>query len=121
MRYLILIKSVEGSMGPPPRSLMQAIGAIGVEATQAGVLVETGGLLATAQGALVRVSGGKVTVIDGPFAEGKEVAGGYAAYEVASKDEAISMCRRFMELHAEHWPGWEGESEIRQVMAQRAG
>jgi hypothetical protein len=53
---------------------------------------------------------------------GKEVAGGHAAYEVASNDEAISMCRRFMELHAEHWPGWEGESEIRQVMAPpRAG
>ena len=76
-------------MGPPPPALMQAIAAIGGEATQAGVLVDTGGLLPTAAGALVRVSGGKITVTDGPFAEGKEVIGGYAAYEVASKEEAI--------------------------------
>jgi hypothetical protein len=117
MRYLILIKSVEGKMGPPPPALMQAIAAIGGEATQAGALVETRGLLPTAAGALVRVSGGRITVTDGPFAEGKEVIGGYAAYEVASKEEAIRWSRRFMELHAEHWPGWEGETEIRQVMA----
>jgi hypothetical protein len=54
-------------------------------------------------------------VIDGPFTEAKEVVGGYAIYDVKSKKEAIEATSRFMELHREHWPGWEGESEIRQI------
>jgi hypothetical protein len=66
-------------------------------------------------GARVRLSGGKLSVIDGPFAEAKEVIGGYAVFELSSKEEAIEAGKRFMDLHKEHWPGWEGETEIRQV------
>ena len=117
MRYLIMIKSVEGKMGLPPPALMQAIAALGMEATKAGVLVETAGLLPTATGAIVRVAGGTITITEGPFAEAKDVTGGYAIYDVASKEDALNWSKRFMELHAEHWPSWEGESEIRQVMA----
>jgi hypothetical protein len=61
------------------------------------------------------VTGGKVTVIDGPFAEAKEVIGGFAVFDVPSKDEAIYWTKRFMEAHKEHWRGWEGETEIRQL------
>ncbi len=67
-------------------------------------------------GARVRLSGGRLTTIDGPFSETKDVVGGYAMYEVPSKDEAIAAARRFLELHQQHWPGWEGEVEIRQVV-----
>jgi hypothetical protein len=54
-------------------------------------------------------------VIDGPFTESKEVVGGFAMMDLKSKEEAIEVAQRFIELHREHWPGWEGESEIRQV------
>jgi hypothetical protein len=115
MRFMTLVKSAEGA-GFPPKALMDGIAKLGQEAAQAGVLVETGGLLPSATGARVRVVKGKLQVIDGPFTEAKELVGGYAVYEVKSKEEAIEWTRRFMELHKEHWPEWEGETEIRQIM-----
>lgn len=115
MRFLNMIKSVEGKSGPPPAALMQAIATLGAEAAQAGVLVDTGGLGPTSVGALIRVSGGKITVTDGPFAQGEEVAGGYAIFEAASKEVAIKFAKQFMDLHVEHWPEWEGSAEIRPV------
>jgi len=114
MRFMVMIKSAESS-GPPPRALMEAIAKLGEEGARAGVLVETGGLLPSATGARVRLSNGKLAVTDGPFAEAKEVIGGYAVYEVGSKREAVEWTSRFMELHREHWTGWEGEAEIRQI------
>ena len=57
--------------------------------------------------------GGRITVVDGPFTESKEIVGGYAVIEAASKEDALGLARRFMELHREHWPSFEGESEVR--------
>ena len=94
---------------------MDAITNIGIEARKAGVLVESGGLAPTAMGGRVRVSGGELTVIDGPFTEAKEVIGGYAVFELPSKEVAMEYARKFMELHREHWPGFEGEAEFRQI------
>jgi hypothetical protein len=96
-------------------ALMAAIAKLGEEATRAGALVETGGLHPSVMGARVRLSAGKLVVTDGPFAETKELIGGYAVYDVTSKQEAIEWTSRFMQLHKDHWPGWEGESEIRQI------
>jgi hypothetical protein len=78
-------------------------------------MVASGGLAPTAQSKRVRLSQGKVTVIDGPFTEAKEVVGGYAVFDLKSKEQAVESATRFMELHKEHWPGWEGETEVRQV------
>ena len=114
MRFMIMVKSAE-SAGLPPNALMAAIGKLGEEAMQARVMVETDGLLPSAMGARVRLSAGKLTVTDGPFAESKELIGGYAVYDVKSKQEAIEWTSRFLQLHKEHWPGWEGEAEIRQI------
>jgi hypothetical protein len=114
MRFMIMVKSAE-SAGPPPQALMAALAQLGEEATRAGAMVETGGLLPSALGARVRLSAGKLSVTDGPFAETKELIGGYAVYDVKSKQEAIEWTSRFMQLHKDHWPGWEGESEIRQI------
>jgi hypothetical protein len=114
MKFMTLVKSAEGS-GPPPQGLMAGIAKLGEEAAKAGVLVETGGLMPSVAGAKVRLSKGKLTVTDGPFTEAKEVIGGYAVYDVSSKEEAIEWTKRFMELHRKHWPGWEGETELRQV------
>jgi hypothetical protein len=114
MRFMMIVKHAE-KQGPPPKALMDAIAKLAEEDTKAGTMLGSGGLTATAQGARVRLSGGKVTVTDGPFAEAKEVIGGYAQFELKSKEEAIQGAVRFMELHKQHWPGWEGETEVRQM------
>jgi hypothetical protein len=114
MRFMTLVKSTETS-APPPQALMDAIGKLGAEAAGKGVMVEMGGLLPTAMGARVRLAGGKLTVTDGPFTEAKEVIGGFAVYAVTSKEEALEWTRRFVALHQEHWKGWEGEVELRQM------
>ena len=88
---------------------------LGGEATEAGVLLDTAGLLPSAAGARVALAGGKVTVTDGPFTESKELIS-YALYEVRSKEEAIEWASRFMKLHRDLWPGWEGQTDILQVM-----
>ncbi len=114
MRFMTLVKSTENS-GPPPPELMEAMAKLSEEASKSGAMLEAGGLAPTAMSNRVRLSKGKVTVIDGPFAETKEVVGGFAVFEVKSKQEMIDATVKFMELHREHWPGWEGETEIRQV------
>jgi hypothetical protein len=115
MRFMTLVKATE-TVGEPPAELFAAIMQLGAEAAAKGVSVETGGLLPTATGTRIRVSGGKLTVTDGPFAEAKEVVGGYAFYDVDSKEEAVEWASRFMKLHQDLWPGWEGETEVRQVL-----
>jgi hypothetical protein len=117
MRFMTLIKSAEnGKFGPPPPELFQAIAMIGTEAAKAGVLVETAGLLPTSAGARVRLTGGRIAEIEGPFDSGHEMVGGYAIFNVGSRQEAIDWVKRFMDAHREHWKGWEGETEIRQLM-----
>jgi hypothetical protein len=114
MRFMMIVKHTE-KQGPPPKSLMDAIAKAAEKETKAGTMLGNGGLLPTAQGARVRLSGGKVSVIDGPFTEAKEIIGGYAQFELKSKEEAIESAVQFMELHKKHWPGWEGETEVRQM------
>ena len=113
MRFMMIVKSAENS-GPPPQGMIEAMGKIAEEATKAGEMIDSGGLASSATGARVRLSGGKLTVTDGPFTEAKEVFGGYAVFELKSKKEAVERAVAFMELHKQHWPGWEGETEIRQ-------
>jgi hypothetical protein len=114
MRFMMMVRHRE-NQGPPPKALMDAIAKMAEEETKAGRMRGTGGLAPTAQGARVRLAGGKVNVIDGPFTETNEVVGGYAEFELASHDDAIRAAVRFMELHKQHWPGWEGETEVRQL------
>jgi hypothetical protein len=114
MRYMMLVRHAE-KQGPPPKELMEAINRLAEEATKAGTMIGSGGLGPTAQGARVRLFDGKVSVMDGPFTEAKEVIGGYAQFEFKTREEAIESAVRFMELHKKHWPGWEGETEVRQL------
>ncbi len=114
MRFMMIVKHAE-DLGFPPKELMEAIGKISQEAASSGAMVGNGGLKPMAQGARVQLKGGKLSVIDGPFAEAKEIIGGYAQFEMKSKAEAIESAVHFMELHKKHWPGWEGETEIRQM------
>jgi hypothetical protein len=116
MRYMMIVKHAE-NQGPPPKALMDAIAKLAGEAVQAGTMLGNGGLRSTAQGARVRLTKGQVSVIDGPFTEAKEVIGGYAQFELKSREEAIKSAVQFMELHKQHWPGWEGETEVREMYA----
>ena len=114
MKFMMIVKAKEGQ-GQPPAALMEAIAESGVEATKNGTMVMTGGLYPPAAGFRVRIDGGKLSVTDGPYAEAKEVVGGFAIFELKSKEEALDGAKHFMELHRKHWPSWVGETEIRQL------
>jgi hypothetical protein len=113
MRYLVLLKSPQMTTPPPPE-LMDAIMRLGDEATQAGALLDTAGLSPSAAGARVQLAGGQLSVTDGPFAEAKEMIS-YALYQVGSKEEAVEWASRFMRLHRDLWPGWEGDADVLKV------
>jgi hypothetical protein len=111
MRYLVTLKVAAQPEGPPPPGLMEAIFKLGQEATEAGALLDNSGLAPSSEGARIEVSGGRLTVSDGPFAEAKELIS-YALYEVRSKEEAVEWASRFVRLHLDLWPGWEGEVDV---------
>lgn len=113
MRYLITLNASQPTEPPPPE-LMDAIMKLGEEATKAGALLDTAGLAPSAMGARVELSGGSINVVDGPFAEAKELVS-YTLYEVQSKEEAVEWATRFIRLHQELWPIWEGEARIHKV------
>jgi hypothetical protein len=119
MRYLMLLSGTNPATPPPP-ALYEAIMKLGGEATEAGVLLDTGGLLPSAAGARVGLAEGKVSVTDGPFTESKELIS-YALYDVRSKEEAIEWASRFVKLHRDLWPGWAGQTDILQVMGPGGG
>ncbi|MFI5890365.1 YciI family protein [Actinoplanes sp. NPDC051513] len=104
MRYLMISKP---SSTPPDQKLFTEMGAFIEELTAAGVLLATGGL--EPGGITVRSVGGEITVTDGPFAEAKEAAAGFALIEVGSKEEAIELARRFRKIVG------DGEGTIQQV------
>ena len=118
MRFMTIVKSAE-RFGFPPPELLEAVERLRLEAVHAGVMLETGGLAPTATGKAVRLRGGQLSVVDGPFTESKEVVGGFAVFELESLDEALEWTRRFMELHTQHWPSWEGTTEIRQMFVSQ--
>jgi len=99
--------------GPPPGELMTAIAQLGERATQAGVLVDTGGLAPSAAGTRVTLNGGNTSTTDGRFT--KDLAS-YAIYDVASQKEVVEWTSRFLGVHAEHWPGWDGEVQLLKVL-----
>lgn len=114
MRYLVLLKAVSTPDAPPPPELMAAIMALGEEATNAGVLLDTQGLQPSAAGSRATLAAGQLSAADGPFTETKELIS-YALYDVRSKDDALQWTTRFLQLHSELWPGWEGEADILKV------
>jgi len=124
MKYIAMVmldrnseaaRNYEAGMPPDPK-LEAAMGKYMEQMTKAGVLLEAGGLLPLAKGARVRAGEGKLTVIDGPFIESKEVLGGYAILRAKSKEEAIELGKAFMKLHQETLgPSYEGTVEVRQL------
>jgi hypothetical protein len=108
MRFLSIYKCVERNT-PPTAEEMAAMGKLIEEGMKAGNLLSTEGCLPTSLGARVRRSDGKVTVTDGPFAESREVVGGFAILEANSKAEAVEFVKTFLSHVG------EGECELRQL------
>jgi hypothetical protein len=116
MRALVLLKMSE-QVGQPPESLFQAMDETIKEIEKTTKIIDTNGLVPTADAATkIRVTGGKTTVLDGPFAESRELVGGYALVETDTYEQAVESARKIIDVHTEHWPTWEGEAEVRQVM-----
>ena len=114
MKYLMMIKHEEKYRTQQiPPSLLEAMGKLVEEGFKSGKLKDTAGLKSSSEGFQIRNKGGKMSVTDGPFTEAKELVGGYALFELASKEEALQAARDFMELHRVHWPEFEGVCEVR--------
>ncbi|MBV9878987.1 MAG: transcriptional regulator [Gemmatirosa sp.] len=116
MRFMMLIKHPgDYDIGQVPPSLFEAMGPFIEEYTKNGMFVDGAGLKPLSHATRVSLSGGKLSVVDGPFSEAKEVVGGYSLIEAASHAEAVALATKFMELHRVHWPAFEGTSEIRPI------
>jgi hypothetical protein len=111
MRYMFIVTSAQPAVPTP--ALLEAMGKLTQRETKAGRMVDNGGLMPLAMGARVSICDGKLRVLDGPFAEAKEVIGGYAILELRNKDEAVASAVEFMTLHKDLMPGWEGTCEVR--------
>lgn len=82
----------------PTADEMAAMGKFVQEAMDAGVIIATGGMAPTSMGKKVTATGGEFSVVDGPFAEAKEIVGGWVLYNVDSMDEAVAWSKRFLEV-----------------------
>ena len=111
MRFLSIYKARETN-APPSAEHIAAMTALIEESVKRGELLSTEGCLPTSLGARVRLADGSVTVTDGPFAEAKEVVGGFAILEAPSMDAAIELTKRFLRIHGTEW---DIECEVRQI------
>jgi hypothetical protein len=111
---MIVHSEAHREMAVPP-TLYEAMGGFVEEYLKNGMLKDTAGLKPTKDGYKVRMSGRRLKTIDGPFTEAKEVVGGYAIVEVPNTEEAYRIAQRFMQIHLDHWPEFEGECQVRPV------
>lgn len=113
MRFMMIVKANKDSEAGqmPSEELLAAMGKYNEELLKAGVLLDLAGLEPSSKGARVRFSGGKRTVVDGPFTESKELIAGYWIIQVKSREEALEWAKRAPNPYGE---GQEGEIEVRQ-------
>jgi hypothetical protein len=107
-----MVRINENGTRRPDEQLMRDMGRLIEEMTAEGSLLDTAGLRPTVEGKRVRLSDGRISVVDGPFTETREVIGGYAILEAPSLERAIELTRRFLAVHGD---GWELECEVRQL------
>ena len=111
MRFMFIVTSSQQSA--PTEALLAEMHKLSEREIKAGRMLDNGGLMPLATGAQVRIRGGQLSVVDGPFVETKEMIGGYAIFELPGKEEALASAKEFMQLHLDHMPGWEGTCELR--------
>ena len=114
MRFMILVKANKDSEAGvmPEEGLIAEMAAYHEELAKAGALLEASGLQPTSKGARINNSGGRRTLVDGPFTESKELVAGYTVIKVKSREEAMDWAMRFPAPFGE---GAEAEIEIRQL------
>lgn len=112
MRFLSMIRVEENTGQVPSERLMAEMGELIQEMTASGTLLDTAGLRPTAQGKRIRLNYGKLSAVDGPFTETKEVIGGFAILKADSMQEAAALTERFLKVHGDEW---NIECEIRQL------
>jgi hypothetical protein len=113
-RFMGFVRMEEG-VGTPPQSLFEAMDAHIGERAASGVFLDGGGLYGTEDAVNFVVRQGEVSRVDGPYAEAKEVVGGWAIMEYADLDAAVADQRAFAELHAKHWPEVTVVATLRQI------
>jgi len=111
MRFMYIVTSSQPMRGPTP-ALMEAMAKLADREIKAGRMIDSGGLMPVATGAQVRITDGKLSVVDGPFVETKEMIGGYAIFELRDKEEAMAAAREFMQLHLQHMPAGKGSARF---------
>ena len=122
MKYLSFVRSSEKYRNiQPPAAMMEAMGKLVEKFTKEGALVDTGGLAPSRDGFRMRLANGNLTTTDGPFAESKEVIGGWAILKADTKADILRFTTEFMDLHRKHWPEFEGECEVRPIEFQACG
>lgn len=114
MRFIYVITSSAEPAAPTP-ALLEAMHTMATREIAAGRMLDDGGLTPLAMGARITCARGKVAVIDGPFAETKEVIAGFAVFEAEDREAGLALGAEFMQLHADHMPGWEGVMEMREI------
>lgn len=114
MRFMLFIKHEESlrSLAVPP-ILYEVMGKFVTEKMASGAITETAGLKPTSDATAVRINNGRVTIVDGPFTESKEIVGGYALIDVKSREDALELAKEFIEIHRVHWAEFNGECELR--------
>ena len=113
MRFMFIIKSETEAMPTP--EMIAAMHDLAKQEIAAGRMIQDGGLMPAATAKAVRIRKRRMTVLDGPFTETKEVIGGFAIFELPDEAAALASARQFLDLHLKHMPDWEGTCEIRQI------
>ena len=113
-RFMGLVR-MDGDQGMPPQALFDAMDTYIGEQAEKGVFLDGGGLFGTEDAVNFVVRQGEVSRVDGPYAEAKEVVGGWAIMQYDSLEEAVADQREFAELHAKHWPEVTVISTLRQI------
>lgn len=108
MRFLSLYRPAKKNAGPPSKEMMAAMGKLIEESMRSGELVATGGL--TPGRTYLRSSNGAIEIVDGPFAEAKELLGGFAILEAKSKEHALEMVKKVIKVAG------DGECELHGIM-----
>ncbi len=114
-KFLGFVRMEEGATGQPPQALMEAMDVFISEFIGKGIFLDGGGLYGTEDAVNFVVRNGQTTRVDGPYAEAKEVVGGWALLQHDTLEEAIEGQQRMADLHTEHWPECELVITLRQI------